>query len=91
MRPGCWARVGLWTGVGLWDTFCPKDEQLTDAARRGVKAHPVVTIGGMVVTVLHLADVLPPRTDPFYVVGCLLAHISTARRRSVNCQDYSQV
>ncbi|PJE22352.1 MAG: hypothetical protein CK431_16970 [Mycobacterium sp.] len=85
MRPGCWAWVGLWTGVAVWDTFCPKDEQLTDAARRGVKAHPVLTLGGIIVTALHLSDRIPPRADPFYFAGCLLAHISTARHRGVNC------
>jgi len=77
MRPGARAWAALWAGVAVWDTFCPKDEQLTDAARRGVAAHPVLTTGAIAVTGLHLANRIPTRLDPFYLLGCGLSRVKS--------------
>jgi len=84
MRPGGRAWVALWTGVAIWDVIAPPDEMLTDAARRGMAAHPVLTAGAIAITALHLADVLPPRADPFHLLGVLLTRLSTSGHRLVN-------
>lgn len=81
MRPGCRAWVALGAGVALWDMFCPEGEQLTDAARRGVVAHPVITTGGIVITALHLANRLHRWIDPYYLTGALVTVLSTAVKR----------
>lgn len=81
MRPGCRAWVALAAGVAAWDVFCPEGEQLTDAARRGVVAHPVLTTGAIAVTGLHLANRLHRWMDPYYLTGSLVTALSVAVKR----------
>jgi hypothetical protein len=91
MRPGARAWVALSLGVAVWDTICPKDEQLTDAAHRGMEDHPLLTTGVVAVTALHLTKRLPPRLDPFRLLGVLLTRISISVRRCVNYRAYSRL
>jgi hypothetical protein len=91
MRPGARAWVALWVGVAAWDAFCPKDERLTDAAHRGMDDHPILTTGAIAITGLHLAKRLPPRLDPFRLLGVLLTRISISVRRCVNYRAYSRL
>lgn len=78
MRPGCRAWVALGVGVAVWDACCPPGEQLTDAARRGVVAHPVLTTGAIAMTALHLANRIAPCVDPIHLLAAGLARVSVA-------------
>lgn len=58
-----WAAVGL--GVIAYDLACPQGEQLSEGVDRALDTHRLVTLGAIGVTAAHLANVIPPRFDPF--------------------------
>lgn len=58
---------GLALGTVLaWDLLAAEDETLSEAFRR-VKTHPI-TLLVLGMTVAHLFDVLPKRTDPLHAI-----------------------
>ena len=68
MRPSERAWLGLGAGIAVYEVLCPRGETLSecvDAALEGSPLTRAVTLGAIGVTALHLANLLPPKYDPF--------------------------
>lgn len=57
-----WAAIGL--GVLAYEIACPKDELLSEGVDRALESHKAMTLAGIGVVALHLANLLPDRLDP---------------------------
>lgn len=56
-----WLTIGAF--VITWDILA--QETLSSAFSRGLEHHRAAILGGMVITCLHLLDLLPDPIDPF--------------------------
>lgn len=67
LRPSTIAWGVLIGGVATYDILCPQNETLSEGVDRAME-HPVgrvLALGGIALTALHLANVLPKPLDPF--------------------------
>lgn len=65
MRPSTEAWLAVGAGVLAYDLLCPSGETLSEACDRAIETHPVLTLGLIGATALHLANAIPQRFDPF--------------------------
>lgn len=72
MRRHFTARNG-WIAVlgvaGIFEALALDGELLSHGIDRALITHPWLTRGVIVVTTMHLLNMIPPRVDPFSVVG----------------------
>lgn len=58
-----WTLMGA--GILAYELACPNGETLSEGVDRALENHKLVTSVAIGVTALHLANVLPPRVDPY--------------------------
>lgn len=65
LRPSDRAWFTFVAAVVVWDALCPRDEMLSDASRRYMIAHPMLTGAAICYTAGHLMHKWPTRVDLF--------------------------
>lgn len=68
MRAGSKAWLALGIGVVVYEFASREGELLSEAVDRYLEEYPVVTTAAIVLTAMHLLNVLPERVDP-WVMG----------------------
>lgn len=79
MRPADQAWIALAAGVLVYELAAHDGELLSEAADRYLARHPVLTIGVVAATALHLLNITPRWCDPYGILG-----ISRFERRGVD-------
>lgn len=62
-KAGTWGWIALVAGVVAFDLLAP--ETMSNAFRRGLKSHELLTLGAWAITSAHLLNILPEEVDPF--------------------------
>lgn len=57
-----WTAMGI--GILAYEIACPQGELLSEGADRALESHRALTLGGIGLVALHLANVIPQRYDP---------------------------
>ena len=65
MRSSERAWIALGTGVVIYEVFAEDGELLSHQVDRWLERNRILTAGVIVVTALHLLNLIPPRIDPF--------------------------
>jgi hypothetical protein len=71
VRPADRAWLALGVGVIVWDAVCPRDEMLSEASARYVRARPVLWPAAIIYTAGHLMHIWRPKYDLFTVLARL--------------------
>ena len=69
-RPSTVAWAVLIGGVLIYSALAPKDEKMSHAVDRGLetKYRPLI-LGGIIMTALHLGNLIPSKYDPFTIIA----------------------
>ena len=65
-RPSTRAWLALAAGVTAFDVLSPPGETMSERVDDWIEDHKALTYAAIGVTALHLANLLPPRVDPFH-------------------------
>ena len=65
-RPSTRAWLALAAGVAAFDVLSPQGETMSERVDDWLLEHKALTYTAIGVTALHLANLLPPRVDPFH-------------------------
>jgi hypothetical protein len=59
------AWITLAAGIACYDYFCSSGETLSEGCDRALESHKILTLGAIAITAGHLANIIPPKLDPF--------------------------
>lgn len=76
MRDSERAWIALGVGVAVYEMLAQDGELLSHQVDRWLERHPVITTTAVVVTSLHLLNLIPPKLDPF-------VWVFSARRKQI--------
>lgn len=61
--------LAILTVAGVFEALALDGELLSHGVDRALVSHPWLTRGVIIVTAMHLLNTIPPRADPFSIVG----------------------